>query len=245
MAIIGGLSKIPIMLPTAKTIIITGASGNLGKIVTGVFLGLHYRVIAVIHNEAGKKELPSNNLLQVEVANLSNEKETIELVSRISSEYGHIHAAILLAGGFTAGNIADQSIDDIRKMVILNFETAYNVVRGVLPHMVKHGSGRMILMGARAGIQPAEGRKMVAYGLSKSLLFTLAEYINEETRGKNINATVIVPSTIDTIPNRESMPSADYSKWVQPKELADIMHFILSSEAGSIREAVIKVYNNS
>ena len=88
-------------------------------------------------------------------------------------------------------------------------------------------------------------KKMVAYGLSKSLLFKLAEYINADAHGKDITATVVVPSTLDTEANRKSMPQADPASWVKPEDLAGILEFVVSSRGGPLRENVLKVYNNA
>ena len=86
---------------------------------------------------------------------------------------------------------------------------------------------------------------MVAYGLAKSLIFRLAELMNDEARGSNVVTSVIVPSTIDTPQNRESMPDAKFDNWVKPEAIADIIYFYDSDSASVIREPVIKVYNNS
>ena len=86
---------------------------------------------------------------------------------------------------------------------------------------------------------------MVAYGLSKAMLFKLSEYMNAEAKGKNVVTTVIAPSTIDTEANRKSMPDTDPSKWVKPSALAEIMKFIISEKGLPLRETVLKVYNNA
>jgi len=86
---------------------------------------------------------------------------------------------------------------------------------------------------------------MVAYGLAKSLLFRLTEMMNIEAKGKNIVASIVVPSTIDTPQNRESMPKADFNSWVSPEAIASIIYFHCTEEAAALRETVIKVYNNA
>jgi NAD(P)-dependent dehydrogenase (short-subunit alcohol dehydrogenase family) len=86
---------------------------------------------------------------------------------------------------------------------------------------------------------------MIAYGLSKSLLFKLADYLNAEAKGKNVTVTVVAPSTLDTELNRKSMPDADPEKWVKPAALAEILEFVVSDSAMPLRETVLKVYNNS
>jgi NAD(P)-dependent dehydrogenase (short-subunit alcohol dehydrogenase family) len=86
---------------------------------------------------------------------------------------------------------------------------------------------------------------MVAYGLTKSLIFRLAELMNDEAKGQNVVTSVIVPSTIDTAQNRKAMPGADPRKWVKAEEIAAIISFYCSEQAAILREPVIKVYGNS
>lgn len=86
---------------------------------------------------------------------------------------------------------------------------------------------------------------MVAYALSKGLLFHLAELINEHGRKKNITATVIVPSTIDTLANRKAMPEADTTKWIKPEAIAESIAFLLTDPGMTLREGVLKLYNQA
>jgi polyhydroxyalkanoate synthesis repressor PhaR len=67
----------------------------------------------------------------------------------------------------------------------------------------------------------------------------------EENKGTNVSATVVVPSTIDTAINRKGMPDADPSNWVKPEQLAAILEFINSDSGSPLRETVLKVYNNA
>jgi NAD(P)-dependent dehydrogenase (short-subunit alcohol dehydrogenase family) len=86
---------------------------------------------------------------------------------------------------------------------------------------------------------------MVAYGLAKSLLFRLADILNDEAAGKDIVTSVVIPSTIDTSSNRKAMPNADFNAWVKTEQIADIIYFYSSEQAAALREPVIKVYNNA
>ena len=228
----------------SRTVIITGAAGNLGIVVTKHLLDHGYNVIAVLHDESSKEKLPMNANLDSEVVNLSSEIETANLINKVIEKYLKVDAVIMLAGGFAMGNIIKTSITQIKEQISLNFDTAYNVVRPVYDHMLENNSGRLIFIGSRPAIKPADGKNMIAYGLSKSMLFKLAEYINADAKGKNINASVIVPSTIDTEANRRSMPDADFSKWVKPQAIAETIGFLLSEPASALRETVLKMYGN-
>jgi len=105
-------------------------------------------------------------------------------------------------------------------------------------------NGKIVFVGARPAIQASAGKNLIAYGLSKSLLFKLAEYLNAEAKGKNVTVSVVVPSTIDTEPNRKSMPDAHFEKWVKPEALAEVLEFMISDKGSVLREIVLKVYNN-
>ncbi|NCI51443.1 SDR family NAD(P)-dependent oxidoreductase [Sediminibacterium roseum] len=228
-----------------KTVIITGANGNLGTAVTQTFLNKGYRVIATVFEEKMIAEFISHTNLDVRVVNLSDDGATAGFIASVIRQYEKIDAALMLVGGFAMGGIDATAVADIDKQISLNFKTAYHVTQPVLQHMKAHGAGRLVFIGARPAIEASQGKDMVAYGLSKSLLFKLAEYINAENKGSNITATVVAPSTLDTPLNRKSMPNTDPEIWVKPAALAEILEFVVSDKSEVIREAVLKVYNNA
>lgn len=228
-----------------KTVLITGANGNLGTAVVKTFLDSSYRVIAVDGKNDHLDFAVGHEQFAFEAVNLSNEEETNAFIGRMIEKYDRIDAALMLVGGFAMGNTADTPGADIRKQIALNFETAYFVARPLLTHMRQNGYGRLVFIGARPALKPAQGKNLVAYALSKSLLFKLADFINEENRGTNITASVVVPSTIDTKINRQSMPDSNPDNWVKPEQLAGVLEFICSDKGLPVREAVYKVYNNA
>lgn len=228
-----------------KAVIITGANGNLGSAVTRTFLDKGYSVIATVADESMKKDMATHSNLEVVAVNLMEETAADSFVQSVITKYNALEAALLLVGGFAAGNIANAPGADIKKQFALNFETAYYVARPVFLHMISKGKGRIVLIGARPALTPAAGKELIAYGLSKSLLFKLAEYLNEEAKGKNVSVTVVAPSTLDTPLNRKSMPDVDPENWVKPSALAEILEFVVSDKGGPLRETVLKVYSNS
>jgi len=230
---------------TGKLVIITGANGNLGVATVSKFLNEGYNVVAVDGHNTHLDFAANNPGFEFYAVNLTNEQETGDLVNTVIEKHGVVHAALLLVGGFAMGKIEDTAGTDVSKMFSLNFETAYFVARPLLKHMQQHGYGRVVFIGTRPALEAAQGKSMIAYSLSKSLLFKLADFINAETKGTNIVASVVVPSTIDTAINRQSMPGANPDAWVKPEQLADIMEFICSEKGIPVREAVYKVYNNA
>jgi NAD(P)-dependent dehydrogenase (short-subunit alcohol dehydrogenase family) len=228
-----------------KTVIITGANGNLGTAVTKEFIDRNYRVIATVPNENLKKDFNPHPNLEISVVNLTEEKETNSFVEKLILKYTMIDAALLLVGGFAMGDIENTTGDDLHKQIALNFETAFYVTRPLFGHMTKNKKGNIIFIGARPALNPAQGKDLIAYGLSKSLLFKLAEYLNEAAKGTNVSVSVVVPSTLDTPLNRKSMPDVNPDNWVKPGEIAETLEFLVSDKSSALRETVLKIYNNA
>ncbi|MBC7903008.1 MAG: SDR family NAD(P)-dependent oxidoreductase [Gemmatimonadaceae bacterium] len=225
-----------------KTAIVTGATGNLGRAVVKKLLADGYRTIGTINSRATPKHAENYEELS---ADLENESESAGLVEKIIEKHQEINLAVLTVGGFAMGKLAETGSSDILKQYKLNFETAYHIARPVFQQMVKQGHGRIFMVGSKPGLNPAKGKAMIGYALAKSLVFHLAEILNEEAGILDIVTSVIVPGTIDTPQNRESMPDADYSKWVSPEAIADAISFYSSDQASAIREPIIKLYNRS
>jgi len=228
-----------------KNVIITGANGNLGTAVVKKFLEHDFKVIAVDHSGSHLGFADRNPLFELHAVELTDETDSETFVKEAASLYGNIDCGILLAGGFEMGGIDGTNIAALRNMFTLNFETAYNIARPLFQHMMQNGYGRLVFTGARPGLQPEEGTNKIAYALSKSLLFKLADILNKEAKGKNVTVSVIAPSTIDTKPNRDSMPKANFENWVKPEQIAEVLAFICSDKGDVLREPVYKVYNNA
>ena len=228
-----------------KTVIITGASGNLGKACVEKFLQEGYRVIAT--TSPGKTlGFEVNGTVETYEADLTDEKSVEQVVARIIAHHATIDAALLLVGGYTSGGIKEADNAALRKMFTLNFNTAYFVVRPLFQQMLQQtNGGRIIFVGSRPALVAKDGKRSLGYALSKSLLFTLADVLNEEGSSSNVTASVVVPSTIDTPANRQAMPKADFTAWVKPEEIADAMAHLCSAESNAWRETVVKVYGRA
>jgi NAD(P)-dependent dehydrogenase (short-subunit alcohol dehydrogenase family) len=229
-----------------KTCLVTGAHGNMGRALVERFLADGFAVIGADATlpSASSASFTSTHY-ESHAVDLMNEEAANAFVQSLIAKHSRIDVAMLTVGGFAMGSIAETKTSDILQQYKLNFETAYNVARPVFLQMMKQGSGRLFLVGARPALSAAGSKGMVAYGLAKSLIFRLAEMMNDEARGTNVTVNVIVPSIIDTPQNRSAMPNADPKKWVTPEQIAEAIAFHASERASALRESVIKIYGGA
>lgn len=228
-----------------KTILITGANGNLGAATVKKFLDEGYKVIAVDQSGTHLGFAASHDNFELRAVDLASEQAVGDFLAEAVKLYGRIDGALLLAGGFAMGDITATDGASWRKMMTLNFETVYFAARPLFQHMLQNGYGRLVFMGARPALKAEQGKGAIAYALSKSLLFELATLLNATAKGKNVVASVVAPSTIDTPVNRKDMPDADPATWVRPQQIADLLEFICSGKGDALREPVYKIYNNA
>ena len=223
-----------------RNIIITGAAGNLGQAVVEKFKREGYHIIALTH--PGKDEVveEADDVYEVDV---TDEQAVSDFIKEYHLQYGEVDALALIVGGFMSGALEETLQKDLEKMFTLNFYSAFHLVKGFLPIMKKQQKGTFLFVGARPALQPADAQGVLAYAMSKKLVITLAEIIGEETKETSIRSHIFVPSTIDTPQNRKSMPDADFSKWVNPNDIAEAMHYAVNTPA--LRNMTFKLYGES
>lgn len=228
-----------------KNVIITGAAGNLGKIICRQFINDGYRVIAILGLQDKFEATFDADQMDIHKVDLSSEVEVQQLCDELCNLYNNIEIAVFLAGGFASGNVSDSGKEQLDIMYKLNFETAYFFSRQLFLHMQKQGRGRLFFIGARPALDASAAVSMLPYALSKSLILKLSEIYNAAGRKNGIVSHVIIPSTIDTPANRKSMPDSDYSKWVAPEKIAKTILFACSDDGSALRHGVFKLYGDS
>lgn len=227
----------------SKSIIITGAAGNLGRDVVSYFLDRGNQIFATVSPDKDPNFMQHRKLNVFQV-DLLDRKNTEEFVKVVTNEGIPLDGAVLLVGGFGMGKIGETSPEEFLKMYRLNFESALHITQLLLPVFeTQPEGGQFVLIGSRPALKAEEGKNMVAYAMSKSLVFKLSEYINETYSKKNITSHVIVPGTMDTPANRSAMPDADFSRWVPTERVAEIIDFVLSDTGKRLNKSVIRIYD--
>jgi NAD(P)-dependent dehydrogenase (short-subunit alcohol dehydrogenase family) len=219
-----------------KIIVVTGASGALGKIVAATALAKGARVAAIDHAASTMKATPDR--IELGGVDLTDAAEARKAIDAAASHFGRLDALVNIAGGFAFETTAEGDPKTWQRMYALNVLTALNASRSAIPHLLASGAGRIINVGAIGALQAGAG--MGAYAASKAGVHRLTEALAAEWKGK-ITVNAVLPSTIDTAANRASMPNADFAKWVRPEELAEVILFLASDAASAVTGALLPV----
>jgi NAD(P)-dependent dehydrogenase (short-subunit alcohol dehydrogenase family) len=219
-----------------KVIVVTGASGALGKVVAEVALARGARVAAVDH--APSQIAATAERIELGGVDLTDAAQAKKAIDAATTHFGKLDALINIAGGFAFEAVAEGDPKTWQHMYALNVLTALNASRAAIPHLAASSAGRIINVGAMGALQAGAG--MGAYAASKAGVHRLTEALAAEWKGK-ITVNAVLPSTIDTAANRASMPKADFSKWVTPQELAEVMLFLASDAASAVTGALLPV----
>src|ERR1700676_1526546 len=219
-----------------KVVIVTGASGALGKVVAEAALARGARVAGVDH---AASQMPAmETRIELGGVDLSDAAQAKKAIDAAAAHFGRLDALINIAGGFAFETVAEGDPKTWQRMYALNVLTALNASRSAIPHLAASRSARIVNVGAMAALQAGAG--MGAYAASKAGVHRLTEALAAEWKGK-ITVNAVLPSIIDTAANRASMPTADFSKWVTPQELAEVILFLTSDVASAVTGALIPV----
>jgi NAD(P)-dependent dehydrogenase (short-subunit alcohol dehydrogenase family) len=222
-----------------KVTVITGAKGGLGNFVTNAFLAAGARVVGV------SRSIQANDFAHPEFtampAELSSGAAAQRVAGDVITRFGRIDALVHVMGGFAGGkSVAETDDATFEKMLDLNYRAAFFIARAVLPQMREQGSGRILAVASRQGVEPAA--MVGAYSASKAALVSLIRTIALENKDRCISANAVLPGTMDTPGNRAGDPNADGSQWVQPSQVAALLVHLASDAGAQVTGAAIPIY---
>ncbi|MCK1710678.1 MULTISPECIES: SDR family oxidoreductase [unclassified Bradyrhizobium] len=219
-----------------KVFVVTGALGALGKVVAEVAQARGARIAGIDYAPSQAPLTPER--IEFGGVDLSDAAQATTAIEAAAKHFGRLDALINIAGGFAFETVGDGDTRAWQRMFALNVLTALNTSRAALPHLAASKTGRIVNIGAIGGLQASAG--MGPYAASKAGVHRLTEALANEWKGK-VTVNAVLPSTIDTATNRTSMPNADFSEWVTPLELAEVILFLASDAASGITGALIPV----
>ena len=227
---------------SSRTILITGAAGNLGRAVAGAFAARGANLVLVdLRRDSLDKAFGAEDERRIFApADLLDAAHVESVVQRAIQRFGRIDVLCNIAGGFRMGGAVHETTEaDWNFLFDINARTVLQMARAVVPRMLAGGGGRIVNVGAFSAQKGVA--QMAAYTASKSVVIRLSEAMAAELRDKNINVNCVLPTTIDTPENRAAMPSADPARWVAPADLANVIVFLASDAARAIHGAALPV----
>ena len=220
-----------------KRIIVTGAFGTLGAAVVQAALRAGAQVAAIDRADAPPGDVDLGNAHRfggVDLADAAASKQTIDACAKA---LGGLDALINIAGTFRWETVADGKPETWDLLYRINLRTAVAASQAALAHLQR--GGRIVNIGANSALKAGAG--VGAYTASKSGVMRFTESLAEELKERDITVNAVLPSIIDTPPNRADMPKAEFGKWVKPQQLADVILFLISDQASAITGALIPV----
>lgn len=220
-----------------KTVMITGAAGNLGRAVAGEFRARGANVVGV---DLRKEPFEEGERQLFIATNLLDQKSVDAAAGKALERFKRIDVLCNIAGGFRMGKPVHETTDgDWNFLFDVNARTVLHTARAIVPLMLAAGGGKIVNVGAFAAQRGAA--QMAAYTASKSAVIRITEAMAAELRERNINVNCVLPSILDTPENRKAMPGADPRRWVAAQELARTIAFLASEDAKAIHGASIPV----
>ena len=229
-----------------QVVIVTGAVGNLGSATARAFQAAGAKTILVDRSlerlRAAYPELSASDdhHLAGEI-DLLDATSVARLVTEGLRRFGRLDVLVNTVGAWRGGkSVPEEEIATWDFLFGANLRTTLLCCRAVIPAMLKQERGKIVNVSSRDGL--AGGAGFAAYSASKSAVLRLTESLAEELKAQGINVNCILPSTIDTPQNRAALPDADFSKWVEPAAIADVILFLASDSARAIHGAALPVY---
>lgn len=222
------------MILKDKQVLITGASGGLGRAVAEAFLEQGARVIAV------SRSVKPGDLAHANLRAHAADLAAMDSVQQVFASAGRVDAVIHTVGGFAYGKRIEECTDqDVDSMWEINFGAAWNVFRAAIPAMRASGGGSLAAIGSRSAVEP--GALTGPYNIAKAALVSLVRTIAVENREAGITANIVLPGTMDTPANRAAMPEADPRRWVRPEQVAQLLVYLASDGARQVTGTVIPI----
>jgi NAD(P)-dependent dehydrogenase (short-subunit alcohol dehydrogenase family) len=218
--------------------ILVGAAGELGRVTAQRLAAAGFTVVGVDRNEKGLAELPEGT--HYKTGDTTDPAVARSLVDQIAAEFGPPEVLVNTIGTYHVGDALDATPEDFRLMIDVNVGTALWLTQAVAPYMRDRGSGAIVHVAARQGLEPTAG--MATYGVSKAALVHLTRLLDLELRPLGIRVNAVAPQLIDTAKNRPYLSPDLLAHAVSPEAIADIIVYLVGDAATPVSGAVVPAY---
>ena len=228
------------MSEDARVAIVAGAGGELGRATALTLADRGFAVVGIDRSESGLKELPDG--IGREVADPTDPEAARAVVDAIAEEVGPPAVLVNTIGGFLTGDALSTTPEALRLMLDVNLGPALWLTQAAAPHMQQRGSGVIVHVAARPGLEPAGG--LAAYSVSKAALVHLTRILDVELRPQGIRVNAVAPQLLDTARNRRFFPPDVIATAVAPQAVADVIAFLVSDESAPVSAAIVPTYGD-
>src|SRR5689334_21724707 len=221
-----------------RVAIVVGAGGELGQATAKTLAASGFTVVGVDRNEAGLKDLPDG--IRYEMGDATDPVVAKSVVDRIAAEVGSPEVLVNTIGTYHLGEALTATPEDLRLMIDVNAGTALWLTQAVAPFMRERGSGAVVHVAARPGLEPTAG--MATYSVSKAALVHLVRVLDLELRPLGIRVNAVAPALLDTAKTRPYLSADLLAHAVSPEAVADIIAYLVSDAAAPVSGAVVPCY---
>jgi NAD(P)-dependent dehydrogenase (short-subunit alcohol dehydrogenase family) len=232
-----------------KSVLVAGGTGALGRSIALTFLDESANVVVTYRRQeefvALTKAATANGLsLEGQQLDVTDEAAVRRLAEGLVGSRGRVDVLVNAVGGYAGGQpLWETDSKTFDQMLALNLRSGFVLCRAIVPVMLKQRSGAIVNVSSRMAVDHAAGA--AAYAASKAAAVALIDSLAADLKGTGIRVNSVLPSIIDTEANRKAMPKADFTKWPKPEEIARVVLFLCSEEAGLIHGGAVPVYGNT
>jgi len=225
---------------TGRVVVVTGGFGLLGTAIVRAALAAGAKVAAIGEGPSPADPSKFRDVLAIGGVDLAEPDAAKHALDTVAAKLGGLDALVNTAGTFRWQTLEQGNIETWDLLYRVNLRTAVSASRAALPLLLRAGGGRIVNVGAAAAAVKA-GTGMAAYTAAKAGVLKLTESLAEELKDRGITVNAVLPSIIDSPANRADMPKADFSRWVTPGDVANVVLFLLSDAARAVTGALIPV----
>ena len=220
-------------------IVLTGACGGIGTAIARRLAG-NYQILGIDRESSGDWR---GDFLRL---NLNSEAAVETASAEIVGRKVPISALIFAAGTYRRYPIARYDLASLNEIMWDNFTSIFFLLKGLLPHMVENGGGRIVLISSQAG---ATGGLDAGYAASKAAAVALMKSVAREFGPFGIRCNAVSPGPVTT-PMADVMGDArkEYYAHSIPigrlgtaDEVAEVVAFLATSAVDGLNGATIDV----
>jgi NAD(P)-dependent dehydrogenase (short-subunit alcohol dehydrogenase family) len=226
-----------------RVVVINGAAGGLGRVVTQTMARQGAR-LALIGSHA---ERLSQLAAELDVpaftyaANLADPQAAQAAAQAVVDKYGRVEVVVHLVGGWLGGKpLAETPAADVAEMLQQHVWTTFHTAQAFVPPMIRNRWGRLMVVSSPTALRPTA--KSSPYAIGKAGQQALMLALAQELKGTGVTANSILVNAIDSAHERTQAPSPRNASWAAPEEIAELMVYLCSEDARLVNGAQLPLY---